>query len=178
MGALLPDLAQYEARLSRAAIEVQPAPVDDPGLAAEELGRFLHELERSATGFEQLIVETRAGAEAIANADNFFDAEMRAGARRIEIIFRRWAPRFPLLKIPEDHPLAVSFRKWIRPYNDALTRLTRSLVDSAAMVKARIADEEVEEAAANAWSSANPPLVGDEETIAWDELKRSLQNGA
>jgi ribosomal protein L17 len=176
---MLLDLHALEAQLSTAAAEVRFAPVreDDSTIAAERIATYLRELGDSRREFERLIEIATSGTTAIAEADRFLDEVERAAARRVESLFRAWAPRFATLRAPEMDPMVLTFPGSFRPYNDTVTKLVRTLLDCANALAERLAEEASDDASAAAWAERNPPLSGDEETIPWEELKRDLAGG-
>lgn len=170
------DLDIIATHLVNAAAEVRLVPVqgENAEFAGEHVTTFLKQLANRRDTFRGLVSEASEGARAICDADQFFTEEERAGIRRIERLFREWAPRFAALRVPEGDPLVLSFPAWFRSYNDALTTLVRSLLDSARALATRLADEDAEDVEAAQWAERRQPSVNDEELVSWADVRSEL----
>ena len=58
---------------------------------------------------------------------------------------------------------ASAFPTFFRPNNDTLTRLVRTMLDCAAELDARLAEELEEDAEAEAWAARNPAWRDDDD---------------
>lgn len=169
------DLAAMEAHIANASAEVRFAPVrgDNPDAAGEDAAAFLRGLAASRDEFGRVAEEIAAKSVEIAEVDGFLSDEERALTQRLLGSLRRWAPRFASLHASEAEPLVRLFLPWFRSYNDALTKLVRTMVDSAITLETRLAEERQDDAWADEWAKRNPPLRGDEETVSLDDVMRN-----
>jgi hypothetical protein len=166
------DLHAIEAHFVSASAEVRLARVqgENAELAAERVAQYLRALADSREGFSRLLAEISDGTRTMCEADQFFSDEERAAIRRVERLFRLWAPRFAVLRAPETDPLALSFPAWFRSYNDALTKLVRAMLDCACKLDERLAEEETEDADSAEWT--RPP--SDEDLVAWSDVRAQV----
>lgn len=110
---------------SQAAAFVAPAPAVDIASAGQQIQMMLNGLDESRAGFERLgralFDETRP----VLAADHYFGDQSRETIARMAGDMREWAARYQTLAIPEGHPLASFFSRWVR-----LQRLDRRLASS------------------------------------------------
>jgi hypothetical protein len=165
-----------EGRLRDVAAEVRLAPIRDENaeLAAEQIQAYLRRIAESRDGFIRTLEMVSADTRRVVEADHYLDDVVRGGLHRVTKLLREWAPKFASLRAPETDPFVGTFPAWFRPYNDANTKLVRTLLDSAAAIDARLAEEAQDDADAAVWADQNPPLDVDEETVSWDEYTRSI----
>lgn len=153
------DIQVLEAQLNVASVEVRFAPMtsDDSAIVGQGLAAYFRELDESRAGFDRVTAYTSEAAKQLADSDDFLSDSERATTRRLIELFRHWAPRFAELRAHETDRMVLAFPRAFRPYNDALLRLVRSLIDSANALAARLADELKEDVEADAWVAHNPP---------------------
>lgn len=187
LGSIMPwgpaalDIRTLEAELRAPLAEVrQVESVPNDGstpAAAFALAAYINEVARDLEGFEQIIVRTKGDTKTILEADQFLDDETRAGIRRIEALFREWAPRWETRRVPENHPIVRAFPEVFRTYNDAVTRLVRTMVDSADALDARVSSDEAEDREADDWADRNGgklPFDAAEEVVSSGDVRKML----
>jgi hypothetical protein len=121
---------------------------------------------------ETAITETEQIARLLLSADHFFDEASRESIRKTIDMLRSWAPKLASRIAPETNPMVLAFPGFFRPYNDAMTRLVRTILDSAGQLEARLVDEIEEDAEADAWAARHPRWADDdgEELVPLSQL--------
>ncbi len=174
---LTDDFNDIAARLRSAAAEVRFVPVGghDVSRAGANVTSYLQVIQDGCVSFLALEERLKTDVRSICDIDRYLSVPERESFARIEAHFREFAPKFASLHLPEADVFFQSFPFWFRSRNDALTKLVRTMLDGAAAIAERLADEEREDVAAEAWSLNATPLRGDEETIPLADLRRELE---
>lgn len=159
--------AKVHAQWVRSAAVVHQAPANEIDTAVANMVGMLKQLTEQRAQLEEMAAWLREDSAKLVAIEEFLPEEGgRATLRRIAANAREMAPKYASLAVPEDHPLAVAWRVWIRPFNDAVKAATRALLDTAAAFELRVAEEEAEDAEANSWASRRPKRDPAESTVS------------